>query len=121
VIFAEVDGLKYVNDEFGHDVGDRLLRDAARVFQASFRSTDVVARLAGDEFVAFTLDDEQPDAVLERIRRNLQAFNLMEERPYKVSLNTGIVQCDPAGELGLSDYLAVADQQMYERKRRRLH
>jgi diguanylate cyclase (GGDEF)-like protein len=121
VIFAEIDGLKYVNDEFGHDVGDSLLRDAAGVFRASFRSTDVVARLAGDELVAFTLDDEQPDAVLERIRRNLQAFNLMEERPYKVSLNTGIVQCDPAGELGLSDYLAAADQQLYEQKRRRLH
>jgi diguanylate cyclase (GGDEF)-like protein len=121
VIFADIDGLKYVNDEFGHDIGDRLIRDAARVFRASFRSTDVVARLAGDEFVAFTLDDEQPDAVLQRIRRNLDAFNLMEERPYKVSLSTGIVQCDPAGDLSLSDYVGMANQQILEHKRRRLH
>jgi diguanylate cyclase (GGDEF)-like protein len=121
VIFADIDGLKYVNDEFGHDIGDRLIRDAARVFRASFRATDVVARLAGDEFVAFTLDDEQPDAVLERIRRNLEAFNLMEERPYQVSLSTGIVQCDSAGDLNLSDYVGMANQQILEHKRRRLH
>jgi diguanylate cyclase (GGDEF)-like protein len=121
VIYADIDGLKYVNDELGHDVGDRLIHDAARVFQASFRTTDVVARLAGDEFVAFTLDDEQPDAVLERIARNLEAFNLMEERPYQVSLSTGIVQCDPAGDLSLSDYLGMAYLKISEHKRRRLH
>jgi diguanylate cyclase (GGDEF)-like protein len=121
VIYADIDGLKYVNDELGHDVGDRLIHDAARVFQASFRTTDVVARLAGDEFVAFTLDDEQPDAVLERIARNLEAFNLMEERPYQVSLSTGIVQCDPAEDLSLSDYLGMAYQKISEHKRRRLH
>jgi diguanylate cyclase (GGDEF)-like protein len=121
VIFADIDGLKHVNDELGHDVGDRLIRDAARVFRSSFRGTDVVARLAGDEFVAFTLDDEQPDAVLERIRRNLDAFNLMEERPYQVSLSTGIVQCDPAADMNLSDYLGMAEQQIWEHKRRRLH
>jgi diguanylate cyclase (GGDEF)-like protein len=121
VIFADIDGLKHVNDEFGHDVGDRLIRDAARVFRSSFRGTDVVARLAGDEFVAFTLDDEQPDSVLQRIRRNLDAFNLMEERPYQVSLSTGIVQCDPASDMNLSDYLGMAEQQIWEHKRRRLH
>jgi diguanylate cyclase (GGDEF)-like protein len=121
VIFADIDGLKHVNDELGHDIGDSLIRDAARVFRASFRTTDVVARLAGDEFVAFTLDDEQPDAVLERIDRNLEAFNLMEERPYQVSLSTGIVQCDPAGDLSLSDYLGMAYQKICEHKRRRLH
>lgn len=121
VIFADVDDLRRVNEELGHDAGDRLIRDAARIFRESFRGADVVARVGGDEFVAFTLDDEHPDALLERIRQNLHAFNLMEERPYEVSFSTGIVQCDPAGDQTLSDYLLLADQQMYTQKRRRLH
>jgi diguanylate cyclase (GGDEF)-like protein len=121
VIFADVDGLKRVNDDLGHDAGDRLICDAAQVLRASFRSADVLARLGGDEFVAFTLNDEHPKTVLERIHRNLHAFNLMEERPYRVSLSTGIVQCDPAAEMSLYDYVAIADKQMYAQKQRRLH
>lgn len=121
VIYADIDDLRQVNEELGHEAGDRLVRDAARIFRESFRGADVVARVGGDEFVAFTLDDDHPDAVLARIEKNLHAFNLMEERPYQVSFSTGIVQCDPAGDETLSDYLLLADQQMYTQKRRRLH
>jgi diguanylate cyclase (GGDEF)-like protein len=121
VIFADVDGLKRVNEELGHDAGDHLLRDAAEVFRELFRAADVVARLGGDEFVAYTLADDHPGVILERIRSHLRAFNLMRERPYEVSLSAGIVQCDPAGAQPLSNYIALADQQMSAQKRRRLH
>jgi diguanylate cyclase (GGDEF)-like protein len=121
VIFADIDGLKRVNDELGHDAGDRLIRDAAIVFRQSFRQADVVARLGGDEFVAFTLDDEHPEAILERIRANQRAFNLMQERPYSVSISAGVVQCDPGGGQALSHYVLLADEQMYGQKRSRLH
>lgn len=121
VIFADVDGLKHVNDELGHDAGDKLIRDAAAVFRESFRNADVVARLGGDEFVAFTLDDGQPQAILSRLQANLHAFNLMQERPYLVSISAGIVQCDPVGGQNLLNYVGLADQQMYAQKRRRLH
>jgi diguanylate cyclase (GGDEF)-like protein len=121
VIFADVDDLKKVNDDLGHDAGDHLIRDAAEVFRESFRTADVAARFGGDEFVAYTLNDEQPGVILERIRNNLRAFNLMRERPYQVGLSAGIVQCDPGGEQVLSDYVLLADQQMFAQKRRRLH
>ncbi|QOL47784.1 GGDEF domain-containing protein [Massilia litorea] len=121
VIFADIDGLKRVNDELGHDRGDAAIRDAAFVFRQSFRQADVVSRLGGDEFVAYTLDDEQPGVVLERIQANLDAFNLTEERPYVLSLSAGIVQCDPASDETLSDYLLRADERMYANKRSRLH
>lgn len=121
VIFADVDDLKQVNDELGHDAGDHLLRDAAAVFRESFRGADVIARLGGDEFVAYTLNDEQPKVILGRICDNLRAFNLMQERPYTVSISAGIVQCDPDGEHSLLAYMQLADQQMYQQKRRRLH
>jgi diguanylate cyclase (GGDEF)-like protein len=121
VIFADVDGLKQVNDELGHAMGDSLIRDAAAVFRESFREADVIARLGGDEFVAYTLDDGQPQVILSRLHANLHAFNLMQERPYRVSISAGIVQCDPASERNLLNYMVLADQQMYAHKRRRLH
>ncbi len=121
VIFADIDGLKRVNDELGHDAGDSLIRDAALVFRQSFRQADVVSRLGGDEFVAFTLDDECPAAILERIDANLRAFNLMQERPYPVSMSAGVVSCDPLGGHSLLDHVLLADEQMYVRKRSRLH
>jgi diguanylate cyclase (GGDEF)-like protein len=121
VIFADIDGLKRVNDELGHDAGDRLIRDAAFVFRESFRQVDVVARLGGDEFVAYTLDDEQPSVILQRIQSNLRAFNLMQERPYAVSISAGIMQCDANSGQTLSHYVFLADQQMYMNKRSRLH
>jgi diguanylate cyclase (GGDEF)-like protein len=121
VIFADIDGLKRVNDQLGHDMGDQLIRDAAHVLRQSFRQADVLSRLGGDEFVAFTLDDEQPDVILERIQTNLHAFNLMQERPYAVSISAGIVQCDPGAGQSLAHYVLLADEKMYAQKRSRLH
>lgn len=121
VIFADIDGLKRVNDDLGHEAGDHLIQDAALVFRQSFRHADVVARLGGDEFVAYTLDDEQPAVILARIKANLHAFNLMQDRPYTVSISAGVVQCDASGALPLSHYVLLADEQMYAQKRSRMH
>ena len=121
LLFVDIDGLKQINDELGHDSGDSAIRDAGAVFRQSFRQADVVSRIGGDEFVAYTLDDEQPDAILARIRANLRAFNLMQERTYAVTMSAGIVQCDPIGEQTLANYLLLADEQMYAQKRSRLH
>jgi diguanylate cyclase (GGDEF)-like protein len=121
VIFADIDGLKLVNDELGHAAGDRMIQDTGHILHQSFRHADVVARLGGDEFVAYTLDDEQPGVILERIRANLHAFNLMQDRPYTVSISAGVVQCDPGGAQTLSHYVTLADERMYALKRRRLH
>jgi diguanylate cyclase (GGDEF)-like protein len=57
---ADVDGLKAVNDELGHDAGDRCIQDSARILQDSFQDGDAVARLGGEEFAAFTLSSTQP-------------------------------------------------------------
>lgn len=119
VIFADLDGLKKVNDRYGHDIGDRLIQDGARVFRESFRECDVVGRLGGDEFAAFTIDMANPDVILERMRAATEALTKRSSSPYKLSFSTGIVACDPFSELGLSDYLAIADRRMYEHKKTR--
>jgi diguanylate cyclase (GGDEF)-like protein len=117
LIFADLDELKAVNDELGHDAGDRLIRDAGRILQASFRDSDVVARLGGDEFATFTLDAEHPEAILTRIQSNIESFHQRSSPPYRISLCIGIVQCNPSSDLTLSDYLSLANKRMYERKK----
>lgn len=114
VIFADVDNLKIVNDEQGHDIGDQLIRDAAVVLKESFRKADVVARLGGDEFAAFTVADDCPDRIVERLGARLQDFNRAQPtRAYDLALSTGIVRCDPDSHMSLADYLLDADKAMY--------
>ena len=119
LIFADLDELKAVNDEWGHDAGDRLIQDAGRMLQASFRDSDVVARFGGDEFAAFTLDATQPETILARIQSNIENFHQDSSAPYRISLCIGIVQCNPSSDLTLSDYLSLADKRMYEQKKAR--
>lgn len=117
VIFADINGLKAVNDTYGHEAGDHLIKDAAQILQQSFRDSDVIARLGGDEFAAFALDSAQPDAILARIQRHIKIYNTRQSLPYEISFSTGIVRCDPSSDLTLSDYLELADQQMYKDKK----
>jgi len=99
LIFVDIDRLKTVNDNLGHEMGDHLIQDSAQVLHDSFRASDVVARLGGDEFAAFTVDAARPEAILARIRDRLEDFNQHTSRPYKVSFSAGIVQCEPTSHL----------------------
>lgn len=120
VIFADVDNLKIVNDQRGHDVGDQLIRDAATVLRESFRKADVIARLGGDEFAAFTVADDCPDRIVERLCARVEDFNRAQPvRAYEVALSTGIVRCDPDSNMSLADYLLEADKAMYAVKAER--
>lgn len=94
VIYADIDGLKLVNDRLGHAAGDQLIKDASAVLRESLRDSDVLARFGGDEFVAFVLDDAHPRVMLARLRDNLHAFNLMQERTYHLAVSAGAVRCD---------------------------
>jgi len=121
VIYADIDGLKLVNDQLGHAVGDQLIQDAASVLRESLRDSDVLARFGGDEFVAFALDDAHPSAILARLQDNLRAFNLMQERTYLLAVSAGAVKCDPGSGTALLDYVQLADREMYLHKRSCLH
>jgi len=121
VIYADIDGLKLVNDQLGHATGDQLIRDAADVLRESLRDTDILARFGGDEFVAFALDNVHPRVILARLRENLHAFNLMQERSYRLAISAGAVDCDPGNGTPLVDYVQMADREMYLHKQRSLH
>lgn len=117
VCFIDLDDFKLVNDNLGHDTGDRVLQQVAHIIEASCRSHDIVARIGGDEFATLHNGAELKDAmhVLERIRENLvQAF---AEHEWPVTLSMGICHCyDPMLHRDASLILRAADKAMYEAK-----
>jgi two-component system, cell cycle response regulator len=117
MFFADVDGLKSINDRFGHGEGDRALVRAAACIKQTFRKFDLTARLSGDEFVALTV--EVPGRSTEAICRRLQSKLAHCSGPeYKLSLSVGVAHFDPSSPVTLQELMTQADAALYRHKRR---
>jgi diguanylate cyclase (GGDEF)-like protein/PAS domain S-box-containing protein len=121
LIFADMDGMKYINDTFGHKEGDQALIDAACIIKRVFRASDIIARLGGDEFVALSVEasDESKENIQARLRENLEVHNLETTKPYKLSISIGITVYDPAAPCSLDELIERGDKLMYENKQKR--
>jgi diguanylate cyclase (GGDEF)-like protein len=117
VVFADLDGLKAINDDHGHDAGDDAIRRAAAAFQGSFRAADVVARIGGDELVAVLIGTAQPQAAVARLQQELGRSGPEGERALGVSV--GVASFDPSAPVDLEDLLVAADAAMYADKQAR--
>ena len=116
VLFVDVDDLKQINDELGHAVGSTLLVETADLLRSSFRETDVVGRIGGDEFaVAGHFDGVGIEQAAERLAEE-NAGKRDPQRPH-ASLSMGHVTANPEQGQSLEDLLALADAAMYEQKR----
>jgi diguanylate cyclase (GGDEF)-like protein len=119
MFFADLDGLKWINDHYGHGEGDRAISLAAACIKETFRRFDVTARLSGDEFVALIM--EEPGRSAETICRRLQ-MNLAActgaENPYELSMSIGVAHFDPDRPVTLQELMKQADAELYEHKRR---
>lgn len=120
VLFIDFDRFKSINDSLGHDVGDRVLIEAARRIRASLRPTDTAARFGGDELVVL-LDEitDESDAVrvVERLLAAIAAPFVIERRAVHVRVSVGVA----VGETGIerpTDLLRNADVAMYRAKER---
>lgn len=122
VFFLDLNGMKVINDTFGHDAGDAALIETAQVLTNAFRESDIVARLGGDEFAIFAADcdAEGAAAMRGRIDQNVEASN-QGTRPYafRLSVSVGTAVFEPLAPLELDALLEAADQAMYEQKRAR--
>lgn len=121
LIFVDVDGLKYINDQLGHAAGDRALVDTSTVLKSTFRERDIVARLGGDEFVVLVTDSSavREADLLARLAGRLEALNGRPAREFQLSFSTGVAAFDPSSPEPLEDLLSEADSGMYRDKRRR--
>ena len=119
LIFADMDNLKQVNDKFGHSDGDFAIKSIADILTDSLDEEDIVGRIGGDEFVAFTFieDENKPDQILNRIRRYDDDLNEDSGKPYFIdlSLGTSIFTCKPS--LNIELVLHSADVALYENKK----
>ena len=116
--FLDVDGLKRVNDAQGHEVGDALLADVAEVLRTTLRSSDILARMGGDEFCVLVTEPQGDTGVLrERIFAAFQRFNETQNRPFRLSASIGLVEAWPTDFATLDQLLAHADELMYREKK----
>lgn len=122
ILFADVDGLKKINDTLGHPEGDMALLEVAGLFRKNVRESDIVARYGGDEFVALMVDIEQSNNgnfITNRLYNKLEALNTQKGRRYQLSISLGLVRYDPRNPCPVEDLITEADALMYEQKRRK--
>lgn len=119
VCFADLNNLKEVNDNCGHDKGDAVILNLCRLLKAHIRSSDILCRLGGDEFLVILPGCSLAEAeriwrrIEERIRRhNAEAKGFSD----RVSVSHGFAEYDPSHPVTLDDLIRVADQAMYREK-----
>jgi len=116
--FIDLDDMKSINDVHGHAAGDQALLDTSDILTRTFRDSDIIGRIGGDEFaVAAITPAEQDECYLgERLDANIKAHNLQAGRSYQVSLSHGVVCYDHENPESLEQLLIEADERMYKQK-----
>ena len=119
LVFADLDGIKWINDTFGHSEGDRALRRTADALKETFRDSDVIARMGGDEFVILAIEtpENMSETITTRLQKNLRNDNAKGNHRYKLSLSFGMARYDPDSPISIDELLWRADALMYEHKR----
>jgi diguanylate cyclase (GGDEF)-like protein len=120
LFIMDVNGLKSINDSFGHLEGDCALKRTSAVLEETFRDSDVVARLGGDEFAVLAIEaaGHSEPTIKTRLFERLKSISAEQSR-YEISLSIGVARFDARNVTSIGELMAKADQAMYEQKRRR--
>lgn len=118
IFFMDLNGMKFINEIFGHLEGDHALRGAATILRNTFRETDVIARYGGDEFIvsAMLTGDADYNKIIERLDKKVNLFNAQISKIYKLSFSIGVAIYDPNRPVSLEDLISLADALMREVK-----
>jgi len=119
VLFADIDHFKSINDRYGHDVGDTVLKAVSEMLKQGIRPGDAVGRYGGEEFV-LVISGAGPESarlVAERHRKTIEAIDFSGVGPKQVTLSIGVAVYEPdTAEEGLEDLLRRADLALYRAK-----
>jgi len=118
-LFLDIDGMKDINDRFGHSQGDSALMTVASILRKSFRDSDIIARWGGDEFVVLALDVPEGciNRLLDRFSDNVALYNSKEGIMFEISVSVGMSFFDPAAPIDFDELVRIADARMYRDKR----
>ncbi len=117
LLFADLDHLKEINDRFGHLEGDHALKTVASILRKTFRTSDIIARVGGDEFLVLAIVKPQAknEAIITRLEENITKYN--SQNPVcPISLSYGIIRFDPQIERDLEKMVSQADLALYQQK-----
>ncbi len=118
LVFADLDYLKKINDNFGHAAGDDAILTVSNIFKSVIRSGDLIARISGDEFVGmFIIDDTGFRTNFERrLKQASDLYNETSGKPYYVDISVGITDFECEENLEIRAIINQADQYLYQAK-----
>ncbi len=118
MVYVDIDNMKDINNRLGHQEGDIALTDTAHLLRTTFRDSDIIARIGGDEFVVITIgsDENSLESITARLRKNVHTLNKSNLRGHALSLSFGITGFTPEGSGSLDALLTRADKLMLEQK-----
>ncbi len=115
--FADLDGLKHINDNYGHTEGDFALKTVATVLMSAVRDTDRVIRYGGDEFLILFKDctEDAAENIIYRMYEQLDDINQSIDKPYEIQFSTGLAHINENMD-DMQDIIDIIDSKMYNNK-----
>ncbi len=118
LFFIDLDGLKVINDTYGHDEGDHALQKTAMILKQTFRESDIIGRLGGDEFAVLVVDDDELQKnILKRLKERIKEESTVSDVSYKISMSIGVAEYDPSRPCKVEELMLEADRLMYIQKK----
>lgn len=120
LLFVDINGLKAINDEHGHHIGDIVIQSHAQQIRKSLRASELAARFGGDEFIILVLvkNPEELEAIQKRLEQSINHHQLENGITLKASIGNTFAHA--SNSLDLDTLIAVADKEMYLKKNKRL-
>ncbi len=120
LLYIDMDDLKWINDHRGHNEGDQALVALGVLLKKSFRESDIIARIGGDEFaVLLESPDEKDKLLIARLKRNIRDYNAQSSQNYQLSVSVGAAYFNPEHPISIDELLSEADISMYAQKRKK--
>lgn len=118
LFFADLNRLKQINDTYGHDEGDNAIWQCATIIKKTFRNSDIVSRIGGDEFAMLApgLDQDAALEIMARLQGRFVAYNQSSTKEYELSLSIGFTTFCCENMSSISDLLEQADRKLYAQK-----